>query len=191
MFTVTPPRKKNLASSLDSDRRNMIALQPDGRLLTIAASINAARQEGTAADMQRACTEFLRTAYDFYEVPECSVRVLAARPLRVREYSTTELFGDYHPDTRVIRVWQRTAIRKEITSFGTFLSTLCLNSVTTWISTGLDSAIPGTRVDSMNGLRCSTTTREAQCRRSWCGFPFAADAAALTGSGQIEVAEGR
>ena len=69
MFTVTPPRKKNLASSLDSDRRNMIALQPDGRLLTIAASINAARQEGTAADMQRACTEFLRTAYDFYEVP--------------------------------------------------------------------------------------------------------------------------
>ena len=125
MFTVTPPRKKNLASFLDSDRRNMIALQPDGRLLTIAASINAAMQEGTAEDMQRACTEFLRTAYDFYEVPECSVRVLAARPLRVRQYSTTELFGDYHPDTRVIRVWQRTAIRKEITSFGTFLSTLC------------------------------------------------------------------
>ena len=106
MFTVTPPRKKNLAWFLDSDRRNMIALQPDCRLLTIAASINAARQEGTAADMQRACTEFLRTAYHFYEVPECSVRVLAARPLRVREYSTTELFGDYHPDTRVIRVWQ-------------------------------------------------------------------------------------
>jgi hypothetical protein len=64
MFTVTPPRKKNLASFLDSDRRNMIALQPDGRLLTIAASINAAMQESTAADMQRACTEFLRTAYE-------------------------------------------------------------------------------------------------------------------------------
>jgi hypothetical protein len=40
--------------------------------------------------------------------------VLAARPLRVREYSTTELFGDYHPDTMQIRVWMRTAIRKDI-----------------------------------------------------------------------------
>ena len=32
----------------------------------------------------------------------------------------------------------------------------------------------------------TTTTREAQCRRSWCGFPFAAGAGALTGSGQAE-----
>jgi hypothetical protein len=51
--------------------------------------------------------------------------VLAARPLRAREYSTIELFGDYHPTTMLIRVWMRTAVRKEITSFGTFLSTLC------------------------------------------------------------------
>jgi hypothetical protein len=58
-------------------------------------------------------------------VPRCDIRVLAARPLRVREHSTTELFGDYHPDTMLIRVWMRTAIRKEVTAFGTFLSTLC------------------------------------------------------------------
>jgi hypothetical protein len=30
-----------------------------------------------------------------------------------------------HPDTVLIRVWMRTAVRKEVTSFGTFLSTLC------------------------------------------------------------------
>jgi hypothetical protein len=53
------------------------------------------------------------------------VRVLAARPLRVREYSTHELFGDYHPDQALIRVWMKTAVRKQVTSFGTFLSTLC------------------------------------------------------------------
>ena len=82
-------------------------------------------KDGTAGEVQRASSEFLRIASNFYGVPQCSVRVLAARPLRVREYSTTELFGDYHPDTLAIRVWQRTAIRKEITSFGTFLSTLC------------------------------------------------------------------
>ena len=46
-------------------------------------------------------------------------------PLRVRESWSTELFGDYSPETMLIRVWMRTAVRKEITSFGTFLSTLC------------------------------------------------------------------
>jgi hypothetical protein len=35
------------------------------------------------------------------------------------------LFGDYDPELSVIRVWMRTAVRKEVTSFGTFLSTLC------------------------------------------------------------------
>jgi hypothetical protein len=37
----------------------------------------------------------------------------------------TELFGDYDPATMLIRLWMRTARKKEITSFGTFLSTLC------------------------------------------------------------------
>jgi hypothetical protein len=51
--------------------------------------------------------------------------VLAARPLRVRESWATELFGDYQPRTMLIQVWMRTAVRKDVTSFGTFLSTLC------------------------------------------------------------------
>src|SRR5205085_6980176 len=62
---------------------------------------------------------------NFYKVPQCGVRALAARPLRVREGWSTELFGDYAPETMLIRVWMRTAVRKEVTSFGTFLSTLC------------------------------------------------------------------
>jgi len=33
--------------------------------------------------------------------------------------------GDYNPETMLIRVWLRTAVRKQVTSFGTFLSTLC------------------------------------------------------------------
>ncbi|MGO9679548.1 MAG: hypothetical protein ACLPW4_20070, partial [Candidatus Sulfotelmatobacter sp.] len=76
-------------------------------------------------NVRSACAEFLEAASQFYKVPECSVRVLAARPLRTREQWTTELFGDYTPETMLIRVWMRTAVRKEITSFGTFLSTLC------------------------------------------------------------------
>jgi hypothetical protein len=36
----------------------------------------------------------------------------------------SELFGDYTPETMLIRVWMKTAVRKEVTSFGAFLSTL-------------------------------------------------------------------
>jgi hypothetical protein len=125
MLTDAPPRKRNLESFRESDRRNLLPLPSDQRLRSSAASIESAMKEGLATDLQRCCAEFLRRAATFYGVPECGIRVLAARPLHVRERSVTELFGDYHPDTRVIRVWKQTAVRKEITSFGTFLSTLC------------------------------------------------------------------
>jgi hypothetical protein len=82
-------------------------------------------ETGKAADVRRPCTEFLDRAAEFYKVPPCSIRVLAARPLRVRENWTTELFGDYDPGTMNIRLWMRTAVRKDVTSFGTFLNTLC------------------------------------------------------------------
>jgi hypothetical protein len=119
------PRKKNRALFVQSDQMKALELPPDLRLREIAAWIESAMKSGSMPDVRRACAEFLATASGFYRVPPCDVRVLASRPLRVREYSTTELFGDYHPDTMLIRVWMRTAIRKEITSFGTFLSTLC------------------------------------------------------------------
>ena len=124
MLTDSPP-KRSLKAFADSDRRNLIPLPPDKCLVASAGLIESAMKDGATGDVQRACAEFLRTASVFYRVPECNVRVLAARPLRVRERSTTELFGDYHPDTFVIRIWKQTAIRKETTSFGTFLSTLC------------------------------------------------------------------
>ena len=77
------------------------------------------------AHVRLACAEFLEATSQFYKVSDCDVRVLAARPLRVREHWTSELFGDYSAETMLIRVWMRTAVRKEVTSFGTFLSTLC------------------------------------------------------------------
>ena len=91
----------------------------------IASAIEAAIKTGRTKEVLRVSGEFLDTAADFYQVKHCDLQVLAARPLRVRERSTTELFGDYNPDTILIRVWMKTAIRKEVTSFGTFLSTLC------------------------------------------------------------------
>ena len=97
----------------------------EARLLAIAQSIESTMRAGATADVRRACAEFLGAASEFYKGPECGIRVLAARPLRVREHWSTELFGDYDPETMLVRLWMRTAVRKEITSYGTFLSTLC------------------------------------------------------------------
>ena len=125
MLTDAPPRKSNLMGFQESDRINTLNFPNDSRLPDIAKSIESAMKAEETASIRSACAEFLKTASQFNGVPACGVRVLAARPLRIREQWSTELFGDYTPETMLIRVWMRTAVRKEITSFGTFLSTLC------------------------------------------------------------------
>ena len=117
--------RKNRAEFLESDRVKSLDVPQNRTLLEIAKRLDSAMKSDRIADVRRTCAEFLATASSFYGVPHCAVRVLAARPLRVRERGTFELFGDYDPETSVIRVWIRTAVRKEVTSFGTFLSTLC------------------------------------------------------------------
>ena len=124
MLTDAPPRK-NRAGFLESEQIRTLDLPQDGRLLRIAKFIEGATKAENGTDVRRACAEFLEATSQFYKVSDCDVRVLAARPLRVREHWTSELFGDYSPETMLIRVWMRTAVRKEVTSFGTFLSTLC------------------------------------------------------------------
>jgi hypothetical protein len=125
MYTDHPPQDKDRADYLESDRINTLDLPQDARLLPeIAKHIEAAMQTGNTTEVRVACGEFLSHASIFYHVPTCGIRVLAARPLKGREW-VTELFGDYHPTTMLIRLWMRTARKKEITSYGTFLSTLC------------------------------------------------------------------
>jgi len=125
MLTDVPPRNANRDGFLESDRIRTLDLPQDGRLLPLAKSIEWAMTDGTTAAVRRACANFLAATSEFYSVPQCGIRAIAARPLRLREHSVTELFGDYAPESMLIRVWTRTAVRKEITSFGTFLSTLC------------------------------------------------------------------
>jgi len=125
MLTDAPPKKKNSYQFAESDRFSSLRLPEDDRLRKIAAAIEAAMQTEKPKDVLRFSREFLDGAADFYQVKPCAISVLAARPLRVRERSTIELFGDYNPNTDVIRVWMKTAVRKQVTSFGTFLSTLC------------------------------------------------------------------
>jgi hypothetical protein len=125
MVTDAPPRESDLDAFRESDRITTLDLPTDALLPQFARAIESAMKAQQTATVRSTGVLFLDAASQFYGVPECNVRVLASRPLRVREHWTTELFGDYAPDTKLIRVWMRTAVRKEITSFGTFLSTLC------------------------------------------------------------------
>jgi hypothetical protein len=125
IITDAPSQSLNRAGFLQSYRINTLELPTNGVLPDIANSIESAMHSGKPVHVCRACAEFLAEASRVYRVPTCGVRVLAARPLRVREHWTTELFGDYHVETMAIRLWMRTAVRKEVTSIGTFLSTLC------------------------------------------------------------------
>src|SRR6266566_4692629 len=125
MLTDAPPREGSRVEFLKSDRTKNLDLPQNGSLPDIVRGLESAMKASAAPDVRKSCVEFLAIASEFYKVPPCGIRVLAARPLRVRERWATELFGDYHPETMLIRVWMRTAVRKEVTSFGTFLSTLC------------------------------------------------------------------
>jgi hypothetical protein len=120
MLTDAPPRK-NRAEFLESDRVKSLDVPQNGTLLEIAKRLDSAMKWDRIADVRSACAEFLATASGFYKVPTCGIRVLAARPLRVRERGTFELFGDYDPETSVTRVSMRTAVRKEVTSTASVL----------------------------------------------------------------------
>ncbi len=118
-----PTRGKKLTEFKKSDAMKSLTVPRDDRFH--ASAIESALSSGSTAAVRASCRTFLAEAARFYDVPQPKVRVLAARPLKVREAGPGELFGDYELKTAVIRVWMRTAVRHQVTSFGTFFSTLC------------------------------------------------------------------
>jgi hypothetical protein len=127
MVTDRPPATgKSLNQFRQSEELTSIALPSDPTFADLAQVVESVMKEGSRAEVQSACAEFLNVAAAFYNVKAPEVRALAARPLRVREGGwQIELFGDYSLRDAQIRIWTRTAVRKQVTSFGTFLSTLC------------------------------------------------------------------
>jgi hypothetical protein len=76
------------------------------------------------AGVQAACQDLIGALVAGYRVPKIRVRVLAQRPAD----DTGELHGLYEPDDEGtparITVWMRTAARKDVVAFKTFLRTL-------------------------------------------------------------------
>lgn len=81
MLTDAPPRKANRAGFLASDQVRTLDLPQDECLRMAGKSIESAMTVGTGEDVRRACAEFLAVTSEFYKTPDCSVRVLAGRPL--------------------------------------------------------------------------------------------------------------
>ena len=126
MITDRYPRSGARREQYDrSDSMTQLIIPQDDRLRAHALVIESALSSGATAPVRTSCTALLNEAASFYGVVPPKVRVLASRPLRVYERGTTELFGDYDLMLAAIRVWMRTAVQHRVTSFGTFLSTLC------------------------------------------------------------------
>ena len=88
------------------------------------ARIRASLARADRAGVEKACQELIDTLDAGYRVPKVRVRVLAQRPAD----DAGELHGLYEPDDAGaparITVWMRTAARKDVVAFKTFLRTL-------------------------------------------------------------------
>jgi hypothetical protein len=95
---------------------------------TAAGPIVARLRDGLARDdrsaVQRACQELVDVMTAGYRVPKIRIRVLAKRPSG--DYG--ELHGLYEPEDGAapaqISVWMRTAAKRQVVAFKTFLRTL-------------------------------------------------------------------
>ena len=98
---------------------------PAGVAVTLpVAAIRAGLLNEDRTAVQRACQALVDALVAGYDVPPVRVRVLAKRPSD--DYG--ELHGLYEPDEEItparITAWMRTAQRKQVVAFKSFLRTL-------------------------------------------------------------------
>ena len=84
MVTDRPPsNQERLVRFRRSDRLDALEVPDDDRLIVPAKSVETAMDAGQRTAVRLACGEFLGSASALYRVSQPSVRVLAARPLRL------------------------------------------------------------------------------------------------------------
>ena len=108
-----------------SDAIESIALPPGVSLGAEIAGVRAGLTAENRAAMQRGCQRIIDALTAGYRVPPIRIRVLAQRP--ADDYG--ELHGLYEPeDARAparISVWMRTARKRQVVAFKSFLRTVC------------------------------------------------------------------
>lgn len=107
-----------------SDAIESLGIPPGLSLAGDIAAIADALQREHRVDTQGACQRLIDALVEGYHVPEMRVKVLLRRPAD----GTGELHGLYEPEddgTRAcITLWMRTAQKKQVVAFKTFLRTL-------------------------------------------------------------------
>ena len=90
----------------------------------LVAHLRAALLNEDRSAVQDACQRLIDTLVEGYKVPPIRMRVLAQRP----SGAYGELHGLYEPEERKVKaritVWMRTASRRQVVAFKTFLRTL-------------------------------------------------------------------
>jgi hypothetical protein len=126
---VTDPVPRRAGARADyarSDALRALELPEAGALGLLAAAIEAGLADGDRAALRSACASFATAVAVAHGVAAPPVTVLGVRPHRTEDGRCTyEKFGDYDLHTAEIRLWTRTAMRHQVSAFGTFLATLC------------------------------------------------------------------
>ena len=108
-----------------SDAIGSVALPPGVSLGDDVAAVRAALADADRAAIRRACQRIADALTAGYRIPPLRIRVLAQRP----SGGDGELHGLYEPedgDSRArISVWMRTARKRQVVAFRSFIRTLC------------------------------------------------------------------
>lgn len=107
-----------------SDAIATLGLPPGLALGGMVNALGEGLRQDRRADVQTACQRLIDALVAGYRVPKIRVRVLATRPAD----GSGELHGLYEPEDEGtaarISVWMRTAQKKNVVAFKTFLRTL-------------------------------------------------------------------
>lgn len=120
-----PDTQKEKQEYNRSNDLGTITLPPQEPLLRMAKQLEEFMAEENKKEMQVACNAIATYVSDSFQIEAPQVRVLGVRPRKGTGYDVEELYADYDLDTKKIRLWMRTAVLEKVTSYGTFLSTLC------------------------------------------------------------------
>ncbi len=125
MITDPIPRGAPLRRQYEASDAQAHLVLPDGPpLQRLAGALAVALATGKRPPVKQAGEALLAFLARAYQVTPPKLSVLGARPKRVTEGSSYELWGDYTFATQVIRVWMRTAVLGKVTSFRGLLNTL-------------------------------------------------------------------
>jgi hypothetical protein len=118
---LSPTRQRTYRKS---DAIVTLGLPPGHAFGPTVSAIGEGLRQDRRADVQAACQSLIDALASGYRVPGVRVRVLATRPAD----GSGELHGLYEPEDEGrlarISVWMRTAQKKNVVAFKTFLRTL-------------------------------------------------------------------